>query len=64
MRGDQRPGFGELVEAYLETPTSRVFDWIDYAGSRRFVAERGYACWILLVLASWLEPAGTTGASR
>jgi asparagine synthase (glutamine-hydrolysing) len=52
----RRPRFDELVEAYLDDPSSRVFDLVDFAGSRRFVAQRSYACWILLVLATWLEP--------
>jgi asparagine synthase (glutamine-hydrolysing) len=59
----KRPRFDELVAAYLDDPSSRVFDLVDFAGSRRYVAQRGYPCWILLVLATWLETPAAGGAS-
>ena len=60
----QRPGFAELVEAYLESPSSRIFDLVDFAGTRDFVARRDYPCWILLALATWLEPPSADAPER
>lgn len=58
----RRPRFDELVRDHLDDPRSPLFDLVDFAGSRPYVAGRGYACWILLVLATWLEAQARGGA--
>ncbi len=51
----EKPEVRELVDAYLNDPKKKIFNYISFEKSRGYVAEKKYKLWILLTLSIWME---------
>ena len=51
----KKPEVAELVNEYLNNPNKKIFQYISFKKSRKYVQQGEYKIWILLVLSMWLE---------
>jgi asparagine synthase (glutamine-hydrolysing) len=50
-----KPEMRELINTYLNDPKKKIFNYISFEKTRRYVAEKKYKLWILLNLSIWME---------
>lgn len=50
-----KPAVAALIEGYLNDPTKKIFNYLSYTQTRKYVREKNYKLWILLTLSIWME---------
>ena len=51
----KKPAMIALVNEYLNDPSKKIFKHLSFSGSRKFITDKSYKIWILLVLSIWME---------
>ncbi len=51
----EKPEVKKLINEYLNDPKKKIFRYISFPKSRKYIAEKKYKLWILLTLSLWME---------
>lgn len=51
----KKPEVAALVEEYLNDPRKKIFQFISFKASRKYISHMTYKTWILLSLSIWME---------
>jgi len=50
-----KPEVGELIQEYLRNPKRKIFQYISFRNTQKYVSEKKDKLWILLNLSIWME---------
>ncbi len=51
----EKPGVKKLINEYLNDKNKKIFEFISYKNTRKYISENNYKVWVLLTLAIWME---------